>query len=98
MRRGSEILAAYQQRVQDEKLAQHVMSSCALCDWETEGTLLETSTKHAQHRAKKHPELVPKRRAKHVTTLRTPMNGKTLDQNIDNARAEGAATWDGAAA
>jgi hypothetical protein len=60
--------------------------------------LAETSAASLAHRLEHHPEAVQTRKHKRRTVpMVTLAGGKSLDENIANAREQGAATWDGAA-
>ena len=98
MRRGSVILQAYADRIEAERLAQHNVGRCAWCpDIVFEGTLAETRELLLAHRLEHHPDKQPRKHKKHIVPMRTVLSGKTLDDNIANAREQGAATWEGAA-
>jgi len=98
VRRGSVILQAYADRIEAERLAQNNVGRCAWCpDVVFEGTVEHTRAELLAHRLKHHPEAKPRKHTKRIVPMRTLLSGKTLDDNIANARVEGAATWDGAA-
>jgi len=98
MRRGSEIHAAYAERILQERLEQHNVGRCAWCpSFVVEGTLAETREALRQHRARIHPDIQPRKHVRRIVPMVTLAGGKTLDENIANAREQGAATWDGAA-
>ena len=98
MKRGRDIHQAYEERILSERLSQHNTTRCQWCpDIVFEGTVAETRDLYAAHRLEHHPEAKPRKHKKHIVPMRTLLSGKTLDDNIANARVEGAATWDGAA-
>lgn len=101
MRRGSEIHAAYAERILQERLEQHNVGRCAWCpSFVVEGTLAHTRAELLAHRLEHHPEIQPgnvRKHKKRIVPMVTLAGGKTLDENIANAREQGAATWDGAA-
>src|SRR5574337_949577 len=96
MRRGSEILDAYHERVMDEKLSQVVTVQCAWCpDWTAHGTLRETNEAARQHRADHHPHIRPAKHRKRHRPGKLTFAKTSLDDNIAAAREQGAATWEG---
>jgi len=98
VKRGRDIHHAYAERLEAERLSQHNVGRCAWCpDIRFEGTVAETRELLLAHRLEHHPEAKPRKHKKHIVPMRTLMSGKTLDDNIANAREQGAATWDGAA-
>src|SRR5574337_1056882 len=99
MRRGSEILDAYHERVMDEKLSQVVTVQCAWCpDWTAHGTLRETNEAAAEHRRKAHPELKQRKSTRRHRPGQIAFAKQSVDDNIAAVRVQGGATWDGAAA
>ncbi len=90
-------LKEYAARIRAQRLAeQHVTGRCHLCpDWHTVGTLAETTAAHKAHRLKHHPHLRERKHKQH--RIRSFVSGKTLDQNIANARLDGAHYKDDAA-
>lgn len=98
MKRGRDIHQAYHDRILAERLEQPNVGRCAWCpDFVVEGTLAETRAALLTHRLKHHPEAKPRKHARRIVPMVTLAGGKTLDENIANARGQGAATWDGAA-
>lgn len=98
MRRGSEIHAAYAERILAERLEQPNTGRCAWCpSFVVEGTLAKTRDALLAHRLEHHPDVKPRKHQRRIVPMVTLAGGKTLDQNIANARGQGAATWDGAA-
>jgi hypothetical protein len=94
MPRGQVILENYQQRILDERLAQHILARCAKCDWTAEGTLAETSQLALEHRTAQHPELKQsKAQLRRTRPGAIRVSPTTLADNIDAARKQGAATW-----
>lgn len=79
-----------------ERLLQPAVGGCAWCPNERwEGTLEETRAAALAHRLEHHPEAKPSRRVSRAGTL-PHVSEKPLQENIANARAQGAASWDGA--
>ena len=98
MKRGRDIHHAYAERLEAERLQQHNVGRCAWCpDIVFEGTVAETRAELLAHRLEHHPEAKPRKHTKRIVPMRTLLSGKTLDDNIANAREQGAATWEGAA-
>jgi len=93
--RGRSTLDAWEQRLLDQRESVQVTARCAWCPWELAGTVLETREAHAQHRARIHPDVRVKPRAKRRRPYRTMVSETTLEDNIANARAQGAAGWAG---
>lgn len=95
-KRGSAILSAYQAQLEAERLAQHVTQRCCWCPkWIVTGTLAETRELHRAHRAKHHPEARERKHKQRPGSIN--ISGKTVGDNIQKVRAQGGATWDGAA-
>ena len=86
---------AWEQRILDQREAVHVTARCALCPWEQEGTVKDTREQFAAHRRSQHPELQPPPRRKRHRPYRQMASETSLDDNIANARAQGAAGWAG---
>ena len=98
MRRGSEIHAAYAERILQERLEQHNVGRCAWCPtFVVEGTLEHTRAELLAHRLEHHPDVKPRKHQRRIVPMVTLAGGKTIEENIANAREQGAATWDGAA-
>ena len=91
--RGRSTLDAWEQRLLDQREAVHVTARCAWCPWQLAGTVLETREAHAAHRTLAHPEVRVKPRHKRRRPYRQMASETNLDDNIQNARAEGAAAW-----
>jgi hypothetical protein len=67
--------------------AQEVLTLCALCGWEMYGSALESRHKAAEHRARAHPEINPKRRRPGRSLRKFSSNLKDEDlAEIDAAR------------
>ena len=97
MPRGNPILEAWQQRFVEEREAVVVTTKCDLCnDWSTHGPMKRGRELYFAHRAKKHPEAgpLPVRRKRHGP-YRQFSSAHSLDDNIANARSQGAAGWAG---
>jgi hypothetical protein len=98
VKRGSDIHEAYRQRILADRMAQHNTGGCIWCpDFKPQGTLAETSAACLAHRLEHHPHVKPRKHERRIVPMVTLAGGKTLDENIANAREQGAATWDGAA-
>lgn len=87
---GRKYLDELHARIVAEREAEHVTCRCAWCDWTHTGTLLDARAAHAEHRADAHPERTVKRRKTRHRRSHTLVAGKTLDENIAGARAQGA--------
>ena len=85
----------WEQRAHAEREAVVVTARCLHCAWNRTGTVQETREAHAQHRATKHPHIVPQARRKRHRLYGQLQTGKTLDENIAEARKTGAAGWAG---
>ena len=91
--RGNAILEAWEQRRLEERETTPVVARCAWCAWTLAGDVRTTREAHAQHRATDHPDrLMPTRRRRH-RPFRQFNSGTNIDDNIANARQQGAATW-----
>lgn len=73
-----------------EREAEHVTARCAWCDWTHADTLKAARDAHAAHRTAIHPERVVKRRKTRHRPSPILVAGKTLDDNIAEARRQGA--------
>jgi len=95
-RRGNPTLAAWEKRLLQEREEVVVTTKCDHCDWSTHGPMKQGKALYIAHRARKHPELgpLPQRRTRH-RPYRTMVSETTLEDNIANARAQGAAGWAG---
>lgn len=97
-RRGNAILEFHQAWEQANRLNQHMVIDCDICDdFHYDGCFYHARRAHQEHRAQHHPEAVSTRRRRRGRNVAF-VSAKTLDQNIANARETGAATWDGATA
>ena len=83
-------LKAHLERLRQQRLAEQIVTGkCHLCPgWTTTGTLAETTAAHREHRQQHHPELRERKHKQH--RIRSFVSAKTLDENIANARANGA--------
>jgi len=95
MRRGNVIIEAWEQRILDERDAVTVTTRCAWCGWTRTGTLRVVRAAHSEHRATKHPDIPVPARRKRLRPFRQFQSEKNLDDNIANARAQGASGWAG---
>lgn len=91
--RGTAILQAADERYMAEREAVIVTARCCRCDWHQHGTVKDTREAFLEHRLGEHPELRPKPRRKRHRFIGQMNVGKTLDQNIENARKHGASVW-----
>ena len=94
MRRGTAILQAADARYIAEREAVIVTEGCANCDWTAHGTVRDMREQFHQHRLAAHPEIQPKPRRKRHRFVGAVSTGKSLDENIENARKQGASTWE----
>ena len=94
--RGNAIIQLHYAWEEAIRLNQPVTIRCAYCRFTAKGELYFARRKHRQHRLEKHPEAAAK--ARRPRSGRSPMMNasKPLDENIANARRQGASTWDGA--
>lgn len=69
---GSRSVGELQEREQASTDAQPLTVRCALCRWTYQGTAGEARERAAAHRARRHPELVGKRRGKHRRLRHSP--------------------------
>jgi hypothetical protein len=70
-----------------------ITSSCTHCGWSQTGWLATVSENFAAHRLEQHPELPEVKRRKKHRVYGQINGGKGLDENIENARSQGAAGW-----
>lgn len=94
--RGTAYLKEWEQRMVDEREAVVVTARCARCDWTLEGTVLDTREAFRDHRVTAHPEVKPVVRRKRHRPFGALQSAKSLDDNIENARKQGAASWESA--
>ena len=94
MKRGTAILQAADERYLAEREAVLITARCGNCGWAEHGTVKEMRERFAQHLAAVHPEIQPRVRRKRHRFVGQMNVGKTLDENIENARKQGASTWD----
>lgn len=88
---GRKYLDELHARIVAEREAEHVTARCAWCDWTHADTLKAARDAHRAHRAAQHPERVVKRRkTRHRPSPTLVAGGKTLDDNIAEARRQGA--------
>ena len=91
------MLEAWEQRLLDQRLAVVVTARCYWCAWQQEGTVADTQAAYTEHRRVAHPEVTVKPRRKRHRPYRQMASETSLDDNIANARAQGAAGWAGSA-
>lgn len=88
---GRAYLAEWEAARLAEREAQPITMTCLWCDWTLAGTLKAARDAHRAHRAAQHPERTVKRRkTRHRPSPTLVAGGKTLDDNIAGARAQGA--------
>lgn len=88
---GRAYLAEWEAARLAEREAQPITMTCLWCDWTLAGTLKAARDAHRAHRAAQHPERTVKRRkTRHRPSRTIVAGGKTLDDNIAGARAQGA--------
>ena len=93
MNRGTVIIQAAQDRLDAERLEQHVVERCYFCDaWHLEGTLAETRAAYLAHRTEQHPDVQPRRQFKPRRKGQINL-GKSIDENIAGVRGQGGAGW-----
>jgi hypothetical protein len=93
-RRGTPILEAWEQARQAEREQVVVTSACSWCrKWTLTGPVVETRQAYLEHLAAEHPEVKLPRRTRRHRPFRQFNSGTNIDDNIANARREGAATW-----
>lgn len=95
MARGTDILQKAADRYRDERLQQPVVQRCSHCEWTITGILLETGPAFRAHLGEHHPDITIIARRPRRTTRLPKVTEKTLDDNIANARAQGASIWAG---
>ena len=93
--RGTAFLKDWEQRLLDEREAGIVTARCAWCGWELHGTVADTRAAYLEHRTAEHPEVKPPARRKRQRPFGQLSNRRSLDENIANARGQGASTWAG---
>ena len=93
--RGRPILEAWEQRLVEQREAVQVTARCAWCPWEHAGTVKDTRERFAAHRRSEHPDVSVKTKRKQHRPFRQFNSETNVDDNIANARAQGAATWAG---
>lgn len=93
-RRGNEILANYQQRIRDEKDAQTVTAACAWCGQQGgQMTLAAQRDWRDAHILEHHSDRKVKPRFGGRRSSHRMLGKQTIEDNIANARAQGASTW-----
>lgn len=86
----------WEHRMLQERLDVVYTPRCA-CGWSLpEMPLREGKQAFLEHRLDKHPEIQPKPRRKRHRPFGALQSAKSLDDNIANARQQGAAGWAGA--
>lgn len=92
--RGNEILRSYQDRIRAEKDHQQVTQACLWCKERFVGDLCDARDWFTLHLTVAHPDRVVVRRKHRVRSSRfRTMGTRPLEENIQNARAQGASTW-----
>lgn len=95
MPRGNAFMQEWEVARIAEREAVHVTERCQNCKWTLEGTVKETREAFLAHRLEAHPEIQPKPRRKRHRPFSSLNSMGPLDENIANARTQGAATWAG---
>lgn len=95
MPRGNAFMQEWEVARIAERDAVQVIARCANCPWTLEGTVADTRAAFLEHRGTKHPEIQPKPRRKRHRPFSSLNSMGPLDENIANARTQGAATWAG---
>lgn len=95
MPRGQAFLKEWEQRLLDDRESVVVTCRCYFCSWQETGTVRDTREAYAEHRRLKHPEVQPATRRKRHRPWGQLATGTRLDDNIEKARAQGAAGWAG---
>lgn len=100
--RGTVFIQGWEQRIVEEREAVVTTVACKWCEeqkktkpWGMTGTVAETRAAYLEHRTAEHPEVKPKPRRKRMRPFGQLSNRRTLDENIANARGQGASTWAG---
>jgi hypothetical protein len=70
-------------------------ASCRHCGWARTGWLATVSEAFTAHRKQEHPEIKVITKRKRHRVFGQLSGGRGLDENIQNARTTGAATWAG---
>lgn len=95
MKRGRVITEAWEQARLDEREAVIVTQRCLWCQWEQSGALKTVRDAHQQHRTKDHADRPVPARRKRYRPFRQFNSNTNVDDNIANARKQGAAGWAG---
>ena len=93
--RGTVFLKEWEQRIVAERESVRIVNRCSFCPWTAEGTLAETRDAYLEHRLAAHTEVDPPRRRQRHRPVGQINSGRSLDDNIAGARAQGASTWAG---
>lgn len=87
---GREIELAYQQRLDAERMEQHLSVECNLCGaWSFTGTLREYLAARNDHWASEHPHLLKRKTKTKRVAFGVVVTEKTLDENIAGVRGQG---------
>ena len=95
VRRGSVFLREWEQRFIQDRESVVVTTRCGWCDWHREGPMGENRDLMLAHRLEAHPEIKPPKRTRRIRPGGQVNTAKSLDENIQNARTQGASTWAG---
>lgn len=95
MPRGRPVLEAWEERAIEQRESVVVTARCAWCAWSVTATVRETREAHETHRKTEHPEVRVKARTRRHRPYRQYASEANVEDNIANARAQGAATWAG---
>jgi len=88
---GRAFMQEWEQARLAEREAQTVTAKCAWCDWTHTDTLKAARDAHAAHRTAIHPERkIKPRKTRHKRTTTIVAGGRSIDDNIAEARRQGA--------
>ena len=93
--RGTIFIAQWEQDKLKEREQTHATTSCAWCDWTWSGPMGEGRDEFKAHRIDQHPEIQPPTRRRRKRLFGQISQSRSLDENIQAARAQGASTWAG---
>lgn len=91
--RGRVVLEAWEQARLEEREQVELAQSCLWCDWTMSGQLRDVRAAFQEHRADAHADRPLPKRTKRHRPFRQFNSNTNVDDNIANARAQGAATW-----
>ena len=91
--RGTAFLKDWEAKALADREQVIVTARCLHCHWNQTGTVQATREAHAAHRTTEHPEIKPPARRKRLRPYGQLSGFKSLDDNIAQARQQGAAGW-----